>query len=208
MSEQAPVQTFVVGVDQDGLVRRRAVVRRRLRIGAFVSGGIGAVGIVVALVALIAFWGSGLWPFSLLLILSMVPLVLSAVLAFRLVADRERWFTANGVQPLAMRMSPKGLELAIDGAAYPVSLPWSAVRGFQQLKIFGEYVLDLRLQPGIAATTAGVRGLDQPAVRAVVKPSPLLRPVGMFPVTALDQPVHVIDQALKHLADGKASILR
>ena len=49
-------------------------------------------------------------------------------------------------------------------------------------------------------------GLDQPAVRAVVKPSPLLHPIGMFLVKALDQPVHVIDQALQHYSAGTAAI--
>jgi hypothetical protein len=208
VSEQLPVQTFVVGIDREEVGRRREVVRRRMRLGSWVTGGIGVVGIVAALVAIVVFWGAGLWPFALLLIASMVPLLLSAVLAYRLDADRQNWYAAHDVQPLAMRLSPKGLELAVDGAAFPVLLPWTAVRGFQQVKIFGAYVLDLRLQPGIAATTAGVRGLDQPAVRAVVKPNPLLRPTGMFPVKALDQPVHVIDQALQHFSGGRASVLR
>ncbi|MDX6251627.1 MAG: hypothetical protein QOF10_4987, partial [Kribbellaceae bacterium] len=77
-----------------------------------------------------------------------------------------------------------------------------------QEKVFGQFVLDLRLAPGIGATTAGVRGLDQAAVRAVVKPSPLLKPTGLYLVSALDQPVHVIDQALKHFSDGQAGVSR
>jgi hypothetical protein len=88
-----------------------------------------------------------------------------------------------------------------------VILPWGTVHGFKQVKSFGQFVLELKLAPGIGATTAGVRGLDQPAVRAVVKPSPLLKPTGLYLVKALDQPVHVIDQALKHFSAGKASIL-
>ncbi|HYU86907.1 MAG TPA: hypothetical protein VEK80_19035, partial [Kribbellaceae bacterium] len=78
---------------------------------------IGAVGIVGALYALIAFRGSGLWPFALLLIAAMVPLVLSTVLALRLDAERQRWYDASEVQPVAMRMSPKALELACEGAS-------------------------------------------------------------------------------------------
>jgi hypothetical protein len=58
----------------------------------------------------------------------------------------------------------------------------------------------------VGATTAGVRGLDQPAVRTVVKPNPLLRPTGLFLVNALDQPVPVIDQALKHFSGGRAGV--
>jgi hypothetical protein len=60
----------------------------------------------------------------------------------------------------------------------------------------------------VSATTAGVRGLDQPSVRSVVKPNPLLRPTGMFLVKALDQPVHVIDEALRHFSNGAAGIQR
>ena len=199
-------QAFVVSIDRAAVLARRDVVRRVQRRGAWVTLAIGAVGILVALSALIAFRGSGLWPFALLLIASMSPLVASTVLALRMDADRQRWYEANELPPVAFRMSPKGLELACDGAPYPVILPWPAVYGFKQEKVFGQFVLDLKLAPGIAATTAGVRGLDQPAVRAVVKPSPLLKPTGLYLVKALDQPVHVIDQALKHFSDGKAGV--
>jgi len=206
MNDQGPVQTFVVGVDRQAVAQRRLVVRKVQRRGAWVTLVVGALGIIGALAALIAFRGAGLWPFALLLIVAMVPLVLSTVLALRLDTERERWIAANELPPVAMRMSPKGLELACEGAAYPVILPWATVQGFKQVKIFGQFVLELKLAPGIGATTAGVRGLDQPAVRAVVKPSPLLKPTGLYLVKALDQPVHVIDQALKHFSNGKASI--
>ena len=206
MTEQVPVQTFVVGIDRDALVQRRERVQRVQRRGAWITLAIGVAGIIGALAALIAFRGAGLWPFALLLIASMVPLVLSTVLALRLDAERERWYAANDLQPVAMRMSPKALELACEGAEYPVILPWPVVLGFRQTKVFGQFVLDLRLAPGISATTAGVRGLDQPAVRSVVKPNPLLKPTGLYPVNALDQPVHIIDQALKHFSEGRAAI--
>jgi hypothetical protein len=199
-------QTFVVGIDRGAVEARREVVRRGLRRGAWMTLGIGAVGIVVALFALIAFRGSGMWPFALLLILAMAPLVASTVLALKLERERRVWYANNELPPVAFRMSPKGLELACDGAPYPVSLPWATVKGFKQEKVFGQFVLQLDLAPGIAATTAGVRGLDQPAVRAVVKPSPLLKPTGLYLVKALDQPVHVIDQALKHFSEGKAGV--
>lgn len=207
MSDQGPVQSFVVGVDPEVVAQRRAVVSKGQRRGAWVTLVIGALGIVGAVYALLAFRGAGLWPFALLLIAAMVPLVLSTVQALRLDSERRRWVAANELPPVAMRMSPKGLELACEGAAYPVILPWGTVHGFKQVKSFGQFVLELKLAPGIGATTAGVRGLDQPAVRAVVKPSPLLKPTGLYLVKALDQPVHVIDQALKHFSAGNASIL-
>ncbi|MFI7061547.1 hypothetical protein ACIBL3_11225 [Kribbella sp. NPDC050124] len=198
---------FVVGIDREAVRGRRVHVRRVQRRGAWVTLALGVVGILAALYALVAFRGAGLWPFTLLLIVAMVPLVLSTVLFFRLDGERQRWYDANDVQPIAMRMSPKALELACEGAAYPVVLPWPTVQGFRQVKLFGQYALELRLAPGIGATTAGVRGLDQPAVRTVVKPNPLLRPTGLFLVTALDQPVHVIDQALKHFSGGRAGVV-
>jgi hypothetical protein len=200
-------EAFVVGLDREAVLRRREVIRSVQLRGAWVTLGIGAVGIVAAIAAMIGFRGAGLWPFALLLIAAMVPLVLSTVLVLRLDAERQRWYAANELQPVAMRMSPKALELACQGAAYPVVLPWRTVRGFRQEKLFGQYALELELAPGVAATTAGVRGLDQPSVRSIVKPNPLLRPTGLFPVNALDQPVHVIDQALKHFSNGQAGLI-
>jgi hypothetical protein len=195
-----------VGIDRAVVLQRREVVRKLERRGAWVTLAIGAVGIVAALCALIAFRGAGLWPFALLLIAAMTPLVVSTLLALRLQAERQRWYDANGLQPVAMRMSPKALELACEGAAYPVVLPWPTVKGFRQAKLFGQYALELELAPGVGATTGGVRGLDQPAVRTVIKPNPLLRPTGLFLVNALDQPVPVIDQALKHFSGGRAGV--
>jgi hypothetical protein len=203
-----PEQPFVVGVDRDAVLRRREVVRTVERRGAWVTLVLGAIGIVAALYALIAFRGSGMWPFALLLIVAMIPLVLSTVLVYRVQAERVEWYDANELPPVAMRISAKGLELACDGAAFPVVLPWATVRGFTQHKLLGQYMLDLALVRGVGATTAGVRGLDQPSVRSVVKPNPLLRPTGMFLVKSLDQPVHVIDEAIKHFSDGTAGVLR
>ncbi len=203
-----PGQPFVVGIDRDAVLRRREVVRTVERRGSWVTLALGAIGIVAAIYALIAFRGSGMWPFALLLILAMIPLVLSTVLVYRVQAERVEWYDANDLPPVAMRISAKGLELACDGAAFPVVLPWATVRGFTQHKLLGQYMLDVALVRGVGATTAGVRGLDQPSVRSVVKPNPLLRPTGMFLVKALDQPVHVIDEAIKHFSGGTAGVLR
>ncbi|MFC6155331.1 hypothetical protein [Kribbella jiaozuonensis] len=203
-----PEMPFVVGVDRDAVVRRREVVRTVERRGAWITLAIGVVGIAAALYALLAFRGSGMWPFAILLIVAMIPLVLSTVMVYRLQAERQQWYDTNELQPVAMRMSLKGLELACDGAAYPVVLQWQTVRGFRQQKLLGQYVLDLDLVPGVSATTAGVRGLDQAPVRSVVKPNPLLRPTGLFLVKALDQPVHIIDEAMKHFSGGTAQVRR
>ncbi|MGW7680334.1 hypothetical protein ACWGID_06315 [Kribbella sp. NPDC054772] len=203
-----PGLPFVVGIDRNAVVHRRAVVRTVERRGAWATLVIAVIGIAAALYALVAFRGAGMWPFAVLLILAMVPLALSTVMVFRIQAERQEWYAANELPPVAMRISAKGLELACDGAAYPVVLPWASVRGFRQQKLLGQYVLDLSLARGVSATTAGVRGLDQPSVRTVVKPNPLLRPIGLFLVTALDQPVHIIDEAMRHFSQGAAGIER
>jgi len=205
---QDPGAPFVVGIDRDAVVRRREMVRTVERRGAWITLAIGVVGIAAAIYAMLAFRGSGMWPFAILLILAMIPLVLSTVMVYRLQAERQQWYKSNELQPVAMRMSLKGLELACDGAAYPVVLQWQTVRGFRQQKLLGQYVLDLDLVPGVSATTAGVRGLDQAPVRSVVKPNPLLRPTGLFLVKALDQPVHIIDEAMKHFSGGTAQVRR
>ncbi|HEU4945811.1 MAG TPA: hypothetical protein VFT31_01525 [Kribbella sp.] len=201
-------ETFVVGLKQAEVLRRREVVRRARRLGAWTTLALGVTGIAIAVGFTVAFPGAGLWPYALLLVASMSPLVLSTVQARRLAVEQQRWYAANGVPPAAMRMSATVLELACDGAEFPVVLPWATVRGFRQKRRLGQSVLELVLARGVGATTAGVRGLAQPAVRAVVKPSPLLQPVGLYPVAALDQPVHVIDQAMRHFSGGRAGVLR
>ena len=87
MSEDGEAaRTFVVGVDREAVLRRREIVAKVQRRGAWVTLVIGAVGIVAALYAVFAFRGAGMWPFAVLLIAAMIPLVLSTVLAVRLLA--------------------------------------------------------------------------------------------------------------------------
>src|SRR4029079_2257461 len=74
---QDPGAPFVVGIDRDAVVRRREVVRTVERRGAWITLAIGVVGIAAAIYAMLAFRGSGMWPFAILLILAMIPLVLS-----------------------------------------------------------------------------------------------------------------------------------
>lgn len=206
MTEQARIQTFLVGIDSAAALERREIVRRAERRGAWITGAIGGAGIALAVAVLVVFPGAGLWPYALLLIASMSPLVLSTVQARRLAAAREQWYEANELPASVMRMTPTALELACDGASFPVVLPWATTLGFKQEKRFGQHVLQLVLAPGVGATTAGVRGLDQPAVRALVRPSPLLQSAGLYGVATLTQPVHVIDQALQHFSGGTAGV--
>lgn len=208
MTQQAPVQTFVVGIDRDAVLGRRQLIQQAERRGAWVTLAIGAAGIAFAVAVVLVYPTAGLWPFALLLVASMVPLLLSTVQARRLSTARERWYAENDPPPAAMRMTPTTLELACDGAKYPLALPWEAVLGLKQERRLGQPVLELALAPGVGAKTAGVRGLDQAAARATLQPSPLLLPIGLYSVATLDQPVHVIDQALRHFSDDRVTVLR
>ena len=103
----APEVPFVVLVDRDAMLRRREVVRTVERRGAWVTLVIGVVGIAAALYALVAFNGAGMWPFAVLLILAMIPLLLSTVMVFRLQTERQQWYDTNDLQQVAMRMTLK-----------------------------------------------------------------------------------------------------
>jgi hypothetical protein len=94
---------FVVGIDPAVVLHRREIVRRVQRRGAWVTLGIGVAGIVAALYALIAFRGAGLWPFALLLIAAMTPLVVSTVLVLRSMPSGSA-----GTTPTACNRSPCG----------------------------------------------------------------------------------------------------
>lgn len=208
MTERPAIQTFIVGIDRAAALERRDTLRRAGRRGSWLSAAIGGAGIAMAVAMPMLLPGAGLWPFAALLFAGMIPMVLSSVQARRLAAAREQWYEANELPAAAMRMTPEALELACDGAGFPVVLPWAATLGFKQERRFGEDVLELVLAPGVSATTAGVRGLDQPAVRALVRPSPLLPSPGLYGVDTLIQPVDVIHQAIQHFSGGGAGISR
>lgn len=100
------------------------------------------------------------------------------------------------------------MELGVERAPAPVVLPWSAVVGFRRKRTFGRQTLQVVVQPGVTAASPGVSGLDQPAVRALLRPSRRVKTAGLYSVASLDQPVEAIDQALRYFSNGVAAVAR
>ncbi|MFC0622985.1 hypothetical protein [Kribbella deserti] len=209
MTESAGGTTFVVGLDRETVLRRRALVRKIQWIGGWISAILAAIGTSLALVFVLYAGfihpGAGLWPFAVLMLLSLLPLAFITTQSLRLTADRRRWYAAAELPPFAMRMSPAALELGCEGAPTPVVLPWEAIKGFKVRERFGEPVLEIALNPGGGV---GATGLDHPAAKAALQPNRMLKSPGFVAVAALDQPLEAIDQALRTFSGGRTAILR
>ncbi|WP_328996322.1 hypothetical protein OG394_16885 [Kribbella sp. NBC_01245] len=205
MTEPAGATTFVVGLDRDTVLRRREVVHKIQWVGGWVSAILAAIGVVLAVIfvvyAVFVHPGADMWPFALLMLLSVLPLAVINARSLRLTADRKRWFAAAELPRFAMRMSPSALELGVEGAPAPVVLPWDVVKGFKVRQPFGEPVLEIALNPGVS-------GLDHPAAKAALQPKRMLRSPGFVAVAALDQSVEAIDAALRQFSGGRTAILR
>lgn len=195
-------ESFVVGFRRDEVVRRRAILRRKRKIG-------GSATLFFAAIAI----GGWLWqvltipefrPFGAIAVAGMLPLVIVASKTLKQTAD-TRWYDATELPPYAMRMTPVALELGIEGAPAPVILPWSAVVGVRQQR--RQLALVVVLQPGITSSSPGVSGLDQPAIRAALRRIKRLKTFGFYGVPILDQPVEAIDQALRHFSNGAAAVV-
>jgi hypothetical protein len=199
-------QSFVVGLNQAEVLRRRAIVSRIRRIGSSLTLVLSAIGMGLA-VMLTVMLGQ-MWMIGLLLIASMLPLVFSAVKGLQVSAESKRWYDASGMPPFAMRMSPAGLELGCEGAPAPVVLPWPAVQGFRYQRKLGQPVLEISLAPGVTPSSPGVSGLDQPAARATLQPRRWIKTAGFYGIASLDQPVEAIDQALRYFSQGLAGVSR
>ncbi len=204
-----PASTFVVGLDRDEVLRRRAIVRRSQQFGVWAMYLGFALVLGLALVMVIAFADKGGMSLVLAVLVtaSMVPLLYAAGKARAGLAASMRWFEANDMPPFAIRMSPQALELGCEGAAQPVVLPWPLVRGFELRRRYGQDVLLLALQPGVTTDAPGTSGLDQPAARAALFPDRSLKSGGFYGVASLDQPVPAIDQAMRYFSGGAAGII-
>lgn len=204
MTEPAGATTFVVGLDRDTVLRRREVVRKIQWVGGWVSAVLAAIGVGLAVIfvvyAAFVYPGEGMWPYAVLMLLSLLPLAFITATSLQLTANRKRWYDATELPPFAMRMSPDALELGCEGAPAPVVLPWDVVKGFKVRQRFGEPVLEIALNPGVP-------DLVHPAARAALQPNRLLKSPGFVAVAALDQPVEAIDQALRHFSGGRTAIL-
>lgn len=208
MTEPAGATTFVAGLDRDTVLRHREVVRKIQWVGGWVSATLAAAGVALAVIFLVyaafIYPGTGMWPFAVLMLLSLLPLAFITAKSLQVTAQRKRWYAAAELPSFAMRMTPAVLELGCEGAPVPVVLPWEVVKGFKVRQRFGEPVLEIALNP----VASDVSGLDHPAAKAALQPNRLLKSPGFVAVAALDQPVEAIDQALRHFSGGRTAILR
>jgi hypothetical protein len=199
-------ESFVVGLRRDEVLRRRAAVRRVRMIGGSITLVMTAVGFGLSVVLMVML--GDYWMLGLPMVAAMVILAWSGLRSVRQSVALKRWYEASDLPPYAMRMTPAALELGVEGAPAPVVLPWQAVVGLRQQRRFGQPVLEVVLQPGVTPSSPGVSGLDQPAARATLQPSKLIKTAGFYGVPSLDQPVDAIDQALRHFSHGLAAVAR
>jgi hypothetical protein len=198
------MESFVVGLRTDEVLRRRATVRRTRMIGGSVVLFLTAIGLGLA-VALTIMLGD-YWAIGLLMIFSMLLIAVPSLKAMRVSAALKRWYDASELPPFALRMSPAALELGVEGALAPVVLPWQAVQGFQLRRRYGQQTLEVVLHPNVSPTSPGITGLDQPAAQASLQPGKWLKSAGFYGVASLDQPVDAIDQALRYFSSGQVAL--
>lgn len=198
------MESFVVGLRTDEVLRRRATVRRTRLIGGSVVLVLTTIGLGLA-VALTIMLGE-FWFIGLLMIFSMLLLATPTVKAMRVSAALKRWYDASELPPFALRMSPVALELGVEGAPAPVVLPWQAVQGFRLQRRYGQQTLEVVLRPNVSPTSPGISGLDQLAAQASLQPGKWLKSAGLYGVASLDQPVEAINQALQHFSRGAVGV--
>lgn len=205
MNEPAPsVDPFIVRIDRDVVRAKRAVSRRASVVGvvAMLIGGLVIVGLAVTLFA-----GTGSADALMIGVPGLIFLG-GAVAQARVIKRGTPWYEGTELSDEAIRMTPDGMQLRLeDTEAEPVWLPWHTVAGFQLRRPFGQPILSLRLAPGVTAATAGVRGLDQPAVVRAFGPSNRRRGLS-YGAAVLDQPVDAIDLAMRSFTDGRSGVGR
>jgi len=199
-------ESFVVGLKRDEMLRRRARVRRLRLVGGAFTLLLSTLGLGLS-IALTTRMGD-MWIAGVLMIASMLFLFASSLVPFVQWGKLKRWYAGTDLPPYALRMTTAALELGVEGAPAPVVLPWPAVVGFRRKRKLGQPLLQVVVQPGVTAASPGVSGLDQPAVRALLRRSRRVKTAGIYSVASLDQPVEAIDQALRYFSNGVAAVAR
>jgi hypothetical protein len=199
-------ENFVVGLKRDVVLRSRARVRRIQTISGGFTLLISVLGLGLS-IALTLRMGD-MWIAGMLMIASMLFLCGSSLVPFVRWGKLKRWSAGTDLPPYALRMTAAALELGVEGASAPVVLPWPAVVGFRRTRKLGQPLLQVVVQPGVTAASPGVSGLDQPAVRALLRRGRRVKTAGLYSVASLDQPVEAIDQALRHFSNGVAAVAR
>lgn len=195
------VDEFVVEVDRDAVLRARATMVRTHTLSGWISlvGAGFLAAMVVVLVELAGVVG----------LLNLMPAGLIGLNGARMLRRAGRLrvvWAAQGVAPVAMRVSPAGLRVSIDAAPDSIFLPWPVVQGFRMDRRLGQQVLVLDLMPGVTSATPGVTGLDHPDVQRVLQHKVHGTKGIRFAVQVLRQRPAAIDQALAECTDGRVRI--
>jgi hypothetical protein len=188
------------------MLRRRRSVRRVRMIGGGFTLLLSTLGTGLSIALTIRM--GDMWIAGVLMIASMLLLFGSGLVPFVQWGKLKRWYAGTDLPPYALRMTAAALELGVEGAPAPVVLPWPAVVGFRRKRKLGQPLLQVVVQPGVTAAGPGVSGLDQPAVRALLRRSRRVKTAGIYSVASLDQPVEAIDQALRYFSNGVAAVAR
>ncbi|MGW1992032.1 hypothetical protein [Embleya sp. NPDC001921] len=200
---------YAVAIDHAWLARSRAKILRAHRAGAWVTLSGGALIVMMPLVAVL---GLGL-PFAAVypLLLSWVsgPLLIVAGRSQLLEVRRRRaTWEANGLPPVAMRMSAEGVWCTTNSLLGPFLVPWSALAGVRLVRRFGRSGLVLDLAAGVTATSPGVV-VELPAgARERRARARMFRAKGMLgiPEKALRSPISDIDQAFARFTEGRVRV--
>ncbi len=199
--ENMAVDEFTVEVDQDAVRRARTTTLRALTSSAWVTlVGAGVIaGLTVVLVSLAG-------PVGLVNAVPAVLLGASGTRSLRKVRELRALWAAQGVTPVAMRMSPAGLRLSIDAAPDSIFLPWAAVQGMRLVSRLGRQILVVDLAPGVGPGSPGVTGLEHPDVQRVLNHKVMGVKGLRTAVRVLRQPVPAIDQALAGYTGGRVRV--
>lgn len=199
---------YAVDIDHAWLVRSRAKILRAHRVGAWVTVSGGALIVVLPLVV----FGLGV-PFAtmsplLLSLLSGALLIVAGRSQFLAVRRRRATWEANGLPPVAIRMSAEGVWCATNSLLGPFLVPWSALAGVRLVRRIGRAGLVLDLAAGVTATSPGVVVELPTDARERRAKARMFRAKGMLgiPEAALRSPISDIDQAFARFTEGRVRV--
>ncbi|MYS82746.1 hypothetical protein [Embleya scabrispora] len=200
---------YAAEIDHAWLARSRAKILRAHRVGSWgtVSGGV-----VIVVVSCGAVFGLGLpfaatWPLLLSLVSGLLLIVAGRRQLLEVRRRRATW-DANGLPPVAIRMSADGVWCATNSLLGPFLVPWLALAGVRLLRRFGRTGLVLDLAAGVTATSPGVVVELPTDARGRRAKARMFRAEGMLgiPEEALRSPISDIDQAFARFTEGRVRI--
>ncbi|MFB8276205.1 hypothetical protein [Nocardia colli] len=195
------VGEFIVGVDIVAVQKARRRTLRLLTTSVVVEL---ITAVVISALAGLMVWLAG--PIGLLQFAVVAAFIFGAQRTIRSRRRLRNKWAAEGICPHAMRLSPNGLRLSLDGAPDSIFLPWETVQGLRVHRWRGQQLLVVDLFPGVDVSTAGVHGLDHPDAQAALRKQ-THGTIGLrTAVRVLTQPISAIDQAAAYFTAGRVRV--